>query len=212
MSRFARHAVAAHRTLRRPAVATGNGLADAPGRRRRDGRGRLGPPDDVGPPARHRGSLGAAVVRRLERALRLGRADPAGRARAARRREHVPQPGPDREARRHARPPVRRPRRPRPRRRLVRARARRARHRFRPDGGRATGPSRRGVDCHPAPGSTGSGSTSRVAITSSTTRTRRPARSAATCRSSSAARGRRRRCGSWPRMRTRGIRPATSMW
>ena len=80
------------------------------------------------------------------------------RARPARRRQHVPQPGADREARHDRRPPVRRPRRPRPRRRLVRARARRLRHRLRRGLRRAARPARRGGRARSAGCSTASAS------------------------------------------------------
>ena len=76
----------------------------------------------------------------------LGPLTVAGPPRADGRRQHVPQPGPHRQARDDARPRLGRSGGPRHRRRLVRARARRLRHRLR---GRAS-----------ASGSTGSTSRS----------------------------------------------------
>ena len=194
-----------------PSCGPGDGLADPPGSRRRDGCRRLGPPDDVGPPARDRGTLGAAVVRGLERPLRLGRPDPARRARAARRRQHVSEPGADREARRDARPPVRRDARILG---LGAAWFEREHDAHGIDFGRTVGERldrldealtviRRLVDGErfDFPGDHYQLHDAYQA----------PHSSAATCRSSSAARGRRRRCASWRRMRTRGIRPARSM-
>ena len=73
----------------------------------------------------------------------------AGPARPDGRRQHVPQPGPHRQARDDARPPLGRARRARHRRRLVRARARRLRHRLRVGLRRAAGPAGRGGDADP---------------------------------------------------------------
>ena len=97
------------------------------------------------------------------RAIRPTRSSRAGRrcpplaavtepcpARAARGRQHVPQPGTHRQARDDRRPRVRRPTRPRARRRLVRARARRLRDRLRRRLRRAARPARRGGRAHPA--------------------------------------------------------------
>ena len=89
---------------RRPTLA---GLA----RRRPRGRGgRLGRRLDVGPPDRDLRAVGAADLRGLDDARRLvaavtSRSD----ARPDGRREHVPQPGPDRQARDDPRPRQRRP-------------------------------------------------------------------------------------------------------
>ena len=68
-----------------------------------------------------------AQARGLDDARGRRRRHHPGAARAAGRRQHVPQPGAHREARDDPRPRQRRARDPRPRRRLVRARARRVR-------------------------------------------------------------------------------------
>ena len=70
---------------------------------------RLRPPLDVGPPLRDLRRPVPADLRGLVAAQRLGARDRADPARAARRRQHVPQPGPRRQDRRDARPRQRRP-------------------------------------------------------------------------------------------------------
>ena len=79
-------------------------------RRRAAGRpARLRPPLDVGPPLRDLRRPVPADLRGLVAARRLGHGDGADTARPARRRQHVPQPGPRRQDRRDARPRQRRP-------------------------------------------------------------------------------------------------------
>ena len=126
-----------------------------------------GQPLDVGPPERDRRAVGAADPRGLDDPRRP--APPittTATARADGRREHVPQPGPDRQARDDPRPPQRRPGGPRHRRRLVRAGARGLRDRglgirLR----RAARPARRGRRRSSAACSTASGSPTTAAST-----------------------------------------------
>ena len=84
---------------RDPALEPGRHLArDA--RRREAGRPpRLRPPLDLGPPVRDLRRPVPADLRGLVAARRLGARDGADAARPARRREHVPQPGPRRQDR-----------------------------------------------------------------------------------------------------------------
>ena len=78
-------------------------------------RGRLGQPLDRRPPARRRGRPDRRQVRGLDDPRRAGGPDPARPARPARGGQHVPEPGPDRQARDDARSPLGRPGRARPR-------------------------------------------------------------------------------------------------
>ena len=73
-----------------------------PGRRAR----RLGLPLDRRPPPRRRGRPGRPQARGLGDPVGARRPDRARPARPSRRRQHVPQPGPHREARHDRRPPV----------------------------------------------------------------------------------------------------------
>src|SRR4029077_14439821 len=84
--------------LRAPALVTADRLAGVPrcGPRRR-GRG-LGLPLDMGSPARDLRAVGAASLRGLGAAVGAGAADVADAPRPDGRCQHVPQPGPHREA------------------------------------------------------------------------------------------------------------------
>ena len=172
---------------------------------------RLGLDLDLGPPPRDLRAVGAADLRGLDWRLAAGRARTSrGPARPDGRRQHVPQPGPHREARDDARPRQRRAGRPRHRRRLVRARARGLRHRLRGERRRAARPARRG---------------GRADAPAARRRALRPRRAASTGSDDAAPRAapgpgapadpRRRlradarRCGPWPAGPTPGTRTAT---
>ena len=105
----------------------------------------------MGPPELDRRAVGGPDPRGLVGPLGLVAGHRAGDARADGRRQHVPQPGPDGEARHDPRPPVGRPRDARPRRRLVRTRARRLRDRLRQRLRRAARPAGRGDDAGAPP-------------------------------------------------------------
>ena len=152
------------RSARDGTAAVRSGVLDQPHRlavapRRVPGRraGRLGQPLGGRPPARRRGRPDRRQARGLGDALGARGPDRAHPPRPARRREHVPEPGPDREARDDRRPPLGRSPRPRAGRRLVRARARRVRDRFRQRVRRAARPARRGGRPDPAAARRGAG-------------------------------------------------------
>ena len=172
-------------------------LAGVPRRRPRGRGGRLGLGLDVGPPDGHLRAVGAADLRGLEPAVRARPADLADPARADGRGQHVPQPGPHRQAGDDPRPPLERPGGARHRWRLVRARARRLRHRVLLGPRGAARPARRGGHAD-APAARRRAVQPRGPVLHvRTTRSSRRARSRHICRSSSAGRGRRRRCGPW---------------
>ena len=156
-----------------------------PRRRDRRRRRRLGRRLDVGPPARDLRAVGAADLRRLDGARRPRRRHDPDPARADGRREHVPEPGRDREARDDPRPHQRRPGDPGHRRRVVRAGARRVRHRLRRERRRAARPVRRGGDA-PAPPARRRADrpTTRAGSIGCTTRCASRGRSSRACRSS----------------------------
>ena len=134
-------------------------------------------------------------------------ADPA---RADGRRQHVPQPGADRQAGDDARPRLGRSGRARHRRRLVRARARRLRHRLRRERRRAARPARRGGHAD-APAARRRAVQPRGPLLHVPRRAVRAAADPGTrCRSSSAAPGRARRCGPWRCGPTAGTRAGRS--
>ena len=156
----------------------------------------------MGPPARDLRAVGAADPRGLVDALGDRGRDEQDPARADGRGEHVPLPGPHREARDDARQRQPGPGGARHRRRLVRAGARRVR-----DRGvglrrrRAARPPRRVRRDHAPAARRRAVQPRGHATTSSTTRSASRGRSRPTCRSSSAARARRRRSGRPPATR-----------
>ena len=132
--------------LRTPALVAIDGLADVPGRRARGGGPTAGTRSGPGTtcwPSSGRGNSRSSRAGRLMAAL--APVTTRGPPRADGRGQHVPEPGPDHQARDHARSRVGRPRRPRHRRRLVRARARGVRHRLRSEPRRAAGLAGRSV-------------------------------------------------------------------